>query len=207
MSESHTDQLFAGILQGAHAQAGTILSRAEQDAEMIRDSVDRKIATAVLQEQKAAEKRIQQISRLEESTIRSLNRRHEVSSTERLRKLVLDSVARKMSALVDTPQYRHTLVTWIAEAAVGLGRSEAIVSCSFRERVDESMLREAESLVKRTTGKQIHLTVRDTPLTGQGVEVSSPDGTVAFNNQVATRLIRYERELKELMEGQPCRKE
>lgn len=207
MSENHTDQLFAGILQGAQEQAKTILSRAEQDAEMIRDSVNRKIAAAVLQEQQAGEKRIQQIHKLEESTIRNLNRRHEVSSTERLRKLILESVARKMSALVDTPQYRHTLVSWIAEAVVGLDRSEALVSCSFRERVDESMLREAEALVKRTTGKQVHLKMSDTPLTGQGVEVSSPERTVAFNNQVATRLIRYERELKELMEGQPCRKE
>lgn len=207
MSTGHTDQLFAGILQSAHTQAATILERADQDAQSIRASTEKRIEVAREQERKAGEKRIEQIHKLEESTIRNLERRHEVASSERLRKLILEAISRKMAALVETETYRSTLIGWIAEAAVGLDRGEAVVSCSFRERVDESMLREAEKLVKQTTGKVVKLKVGETPLTGQGVEVSSTDGSVAFNNQVATRLIRHERELKELMEGQPCRKE
>jgi vacuolar-type H+-ATPase subunit E/Vma4 len=63
------------------------------------------------------------------------------------------------------------------------------------------MLQEAREIVKTTTGKDVALQLSKTPLTGQGVEVSTLDGTVAYNNQVATRLLRKERDLKELMEG------
>jgi vacuolar-type H+-ATPase subunit E/Vma4 len=200
------DQLFEGILQSAQNQASSILKKAQEDAQAVKASYDKKIDDAIEQEKRQTEKRLEQISHHEQSSIRNLKRRHEVSRSERLRQLVMDSVSRKMEALRDTPSYGKVLVGWIAEATIGLDREEAVVSCSFKEHVDEQMLREAEAVVLRAVGRKVRLQKDDKPLIGQGIVVSTPDGKVAYNNQVSTRMLRHERDLKELMEGQQCRK-
>jgi vacuolar-type H+-ATPase subunit E/Vma4 len=206
MSSEHTDQLFEGILQSARSEADAIVARGARDAQAVTASYDAKIATAVEQEQKATAKRLDQIARMEESTLRNLQRRHEVSYSERLRSMVIDLVSQQMADLVKKPEYRNVLIGWIAEAAVGLDLPEAQVACSFREHIDEQILHEAEALVKQATGRAVQLRLCDHVLSSQGIEVSSLDGKIAYNNQVATRLIRHERDLKEFMEGQlPCR--
>ncbi|PKL25920.1 MAG: hypothetical protein CVV46_15770 [Spirochaetae bacterium HGW-Spirochaetae-2] len=206
MSTGHTDQLFEGIVQGAQQEAITITERAKRDAEVVRASYTKKVADAIALEQRNTEKQLEQIRRKEESTLRNLERRHTVSHSERLRQAVLENVSRRMTALVGSESYRNIIVGWIAEAAIGLDRAEASVHCSFKEQVDDSMLREAEELVKEHTGRTVVLRFGGATLTAQGVEVASLDGKVAYNNQVATRLIRHERDLKELMEGKTCRK-
>ncbi len=207
MSEEHTDQLFAGIIQAAQAEAATVLERAERDAQAVADSYAKKIADLDAQEKRNTEKRLEQIKRQEESAIRNSERKYHVTQSERLRHLVLERTAERMAALIPHKSYRKVLIGWIAEAAIGLDRSEAKVACSFKEKVDDSMLREAEALIKKAIGKEVALQFAGATLTGQGIEVSSLDGKIAYNNQVATRMIRHDRDLKELMEGQPCRKE
>lgn len=206
MSTGHTDQLFDGIVQGARQEAITISERAKRDAEVVRASYTKKIADAIELEQRNTEKQLEQIRRKEESTLRNLERKHTVSRSERLRQAVLERVSKRMAELVASESYRGVLIEWIAEAAIGLDRGEALVHCSFKEQVDDSMLREAEKLVKEHTGRIVGLRFGGATLTAQGVEVSSLDGKVAYNNQVATRLVRHERDLKELMEGKTCRK-
>lgn len=206
MSTGHTDQLFDGIVQGARQEAITISERAKRDAEVVRASYTKKITDAIELEQRNTEKQLEQIRRKEESTLRNLERKHTVSRSERLRQAVLERVSKRMAELVASESYRGVLIEWIAEAAIGLDRGEALVHCSFKEQVDDSMLREAEKLVKEHTGRIVGLHFGGATLTAQGVEVSSLDGKVAYNNQVATRLVRHERDLKELMEGKTCRK-
>jgi hypothetical protein len=62
------------------------------------------------------------------------------------------------------------LVRWIAEAAIGLDRPEAIVNCSFREQIDADMLRSGERLVKETTGRDVSLHFGGAILTGQALD-------------------------------------
>jgi len=207
MSAEYTDQLFGGILEGAKTDAAAIIDRAENEAKTIQSSYGKKIIVAVEQEKQNLEKQLDQIRRKEESSIRNLKRRYLVSRSERLRTMVLDIIATKMASLVDNDSYRDILVGWIAEATIGLDRSQAQVLCSFKEKVDDEMLREAEALVKKYSGRDVTLKFGGAKLTGQGVEVSSMDGKVAYNNQVATRLVCHERDLKELMEGKSCLKE
>lgn len=204
MNGGQTDQLFEGILESAKIEAANILERSERDAKAVEVTYARKIEQALEQERRLTEQRLAQIRRHEESAIRNLQRHHEVSYGQRLRQVIDELVVQRMAALLQTDDYRKTLVGWIAEATIGLDRSEAIVNYSFRERVDEVMLREAERMVATATGKHVTLRLGGATLTGQGIEVTSVDGKVAYNNQVSTRLIRNERKLKELMEGQPC---
>ena len=207
MSIEHADQLFDGILASARSESEMILGKARQDAQAVRESYDRKIEALKEAELKATEKRLEHIRKMTESTIRNLKRRYAVSHDQQLRTLVISLVSQKMATLVGTEAYRSVLIGWIAEAAIGLNSPEAQVACSFRETLDVQMMREAEDVVRRATGKQVHLRVHDEPLSAQGIEVSTPDGKIAYNNQVSTRLLRHERDLKELMEGLACHKE
>ncbi len=207
MSEPNTKQLFAGIIEAANHEAQAALAKAQEEVELIKASYAQRIEELNHKEEAISAKQINQIKRGEELTMRNLERRYRVSLTQRLRKMVIEETAKEMAALVGTKEYRSVLVEWIAEGAVGLDREEARVNCSFKEKIDEEMLREAEALVKKSVGKEVKLQFGGAVLTGQGVEVASLDGKVAYNNQVATRLIRFERELKELMEGEPCREE
>jgi len=207
MSEPHADRLFDGILQSAREEVASILAQAEQDAEALRQSFAEKAKDAADVEQRRTGKQIQEIERRSESAIRNLQRKHALTHNERLRSRVMQKVSEKMASLIEQESYRRVLVGWIAEAAVGLDRPEAEVACSFKERIDGPLLSEAEELVFKTTGKRVSLSPAATSLTAQGVVVSSIDGKVAYNNQVATRLARHFRSLEELMEGQTCRKE
>lgn len=207
MSEANTKQLFAGIIEAANHEAQAALAKAQEEVELIKASYAQRIEELNHKEEAISAKQINQIKRSEEMTMRNLERRYRVSLTQRLRKMVIEETAKEMAALVGTQEYRSVLVEWIAEGAVGLDREEAQVNCSFREEIDEEMLREAEALVKKSVGKVVKLQFGGAVLTGQGVEVASMDGKVAYNNQVATRLIRFERKLKELMEGEPCHEE
>jgi vacuolar-type H+-ATPase subunit E/Vma4 len=206
MSEKRTEHLFDGILQSAQKESDTILANYKKEAEQLEATYVKKIEQAVQAETKATENRLAQIQRAEESTIRNLQRRHDVSYSQRLRLLVLDLVAKKMENLVDSKRYKEVLIGWIAEAAIGLDQSEAIVNYSFKESVDQTMLDEATKLIKKAIGKDVKLHLGTNSLTSLGIEVTSLDKKVAYNNQVATRLIRHERDLKELMEGHTCRK-
>ena len=71
-----------------------------------------------------------------------------------------------MERLIETKEYRSILIKWIGEAAVGLNLDEAIVNYSFKESVDESMLKEAEQLVKNI-GRDVKLTLGNNNLTSQ----------------------------------------
>ncbi len=207
MSEEATKQLFSGIIEAAHKEAARILKDAANDVETIKSATAQKIKEFNLQEEAATKKRLVQIQRLEESSKRSLERKYRVSLSERLRQKVLAQTAQMMEGEIGKEHYRQVLIEWIGEAAIGLDRDEARVNCSFKEKIDETMLREAEELVKKAIGKKVKLHLGGAILTGQGIEVASLDGKVAYNNQVTTRLIRHDRDLKELMEGEPCHKE
>ncbi|MFA5570106.1 MAG: V-type ATP synthase subunit E family protein [Sphaerochaetaceae bacterium] len=202
----YTDQLFAGILESAKSEATSIIEQAQKDADAIAQSYEKRIADTIALEKKTTNVRLEAIAKVEESTIRNLERKHQVSYSERLRVATLQEVALNMEKLIQTKEYPQILIGWIAEAAIGLDRERAVVHCSFKEKVDEAMLRQAEEIVLKTVGKKVSLTLGSKVLSSQGIEVVSEDGKVAYNNQVATRLVRSERELKELMEGEPCHK-
>ncbi|MFA5514315.1 MAG: V-type ATP synthase subunit E family protein [Sphaerochaetaceae bacterium] len=207
MSEQQTDHLFEGILKSAKAEAAKILASCEVEGKGILGIYEKRLSAATEIEKRQTKIKVEQINRNVESTIRNLQRRHSVSYTQRLRELVLELVAQKMEKLREEDSYRQVLINWIGEAAIALDKEEAVVDYCFKETIDTQMLISAQELIKQATGRSVKLKLGKNRLTSQGVEVVSTDGRVAYNNQVATRLIRLDRQLKELMEGQTCQEE
>ena len=207
MSGLGTNPLLDGIIANAKAESATILERALAEESELSQMYLTKIQEVKDAEQRAMQAQLDEILRKEESALRNTQRKSELQKGDHLWSLVMDSVSRKMGALIDKPSYKDILVHWIAEAVIGLDRDAAIVRCSFKEQVTSEMLEAAQDLVLQNIGRKVTLTFNKEPLSAQGVVVSSVDGKVAYNNQVATRIGRYGRELKDLMEVHTCKLE
>ena len=84
---------------------------------------------------------------------------------------------------------------------------QAKVAYSPKEKVDESMLRQAEKLLMEKTGFQVTLQLDDAPVSGWGVQLSSLDGKVYFNNQLDVRLRRMAKDIKKIIQENTCKAE
>ncbi len=207
MSGLGSNALLDGIIANAKAESTAILDRALAEESEIEQMYSLKIQEVKDAEHRAMQAQLDEILRREESAIRNAQRKSELQKGDHLWSLVMDSVSKKMGALIGQPAYQDVLVHWIAEAAIGLDRDSGVVRCSFKEHVSSEMLNAAQDLVLRKIGRKVTLTFNEEPLVAQGVVVSSVDGKVAYNNQVATRIGRYARELKDLMEVYTCKLE
>jgi vacuolar-type H+-ATPase subunit E/Vma4 len=76
------------------------------------------------------------------------------------------------------------------------------VSASRSERalIDDGLLRRAEERVKELAGMTVRLyQAEEVPGDRQGAVLTSSDGRTAFNNLVGTRLLRKQREVREMI--------
>ena len=104
--------------------------------------------------------------------------------------------------MIREANYRDVLVNWIAEAAIGLDVESAEINASPKELllIGEELLSKAKDKIGKQTSKQITLALSNaSPLESQGVVLTSSDGRIAFNNQVETRLLRKQREIRTMI--------
>jgi vacuolar-type H+-ATPase subunit E/Vma4 len=191
--------LIAGIAQDAAKEAERVLAEAKKAAaERIKGAQDQAAATLQQAESKAEEQAERTRSQTA-SSLRMERRRISLKLREQAVQEVLGRGRRRLTEMVGSPQYREVLLAWIVEGAIGLGAAEATVNASARERIqiDKKMLQEAAVKVKELTGKNVTLAVASgDPLIPQGVVVKAAGGRVEFNNQVATRLLRLQSEIR-----------
>lgn len=184
------------VIEKAHKEAGDILKEAEDKAEKTRE-----------EERKNTKMRLDALSLKEESAVRSLERLRELKNND----AAYNAVQKEVDAYFDSyflkDESRSTLIAWIAEAAYGLGYRQAKVAYSPKEKVDESMLRQAEKLLMEKTGFQVTLQLDDAPVSGWGVQLSSLDGKVYFNNQLDVRLRRMAKDIKKIIQENTCKAE
>ena len=88
------------------------------------------------------------------------------------------------------------------EAAIGLGQPEAAVNASSAELplLDQGLLAEAERRVQALGGRAVRLSrLEGEPLAGQGVVLVGRGGRLTYNNQVSTRLLRRQTEIRKMI--------
>jgi vacuolar-type H+-ATPase subunit E/Vma4 len=115
---------------------------------------------------------------------------------------IMDRVEEKLNSITSDTGYTSVLVNWITEAAIGLDAEAAHVNASEKERtlINDQLLSEVKEKIHTRTGRQVALTLSDTQsLKSQGVVLTAADGRTAFNNQVRTRMLRNEREIRTLI--------
>ena len=115
---------------------------------------------------------------------------------------IADRVKQKLARMKGESKYKSVLVDWITEAAIGLDAESAQINASQKERelVDPELLAKVAKRISEHTGRQMALCLSDAePLNAQGVVLTAADGRTAFNNQVATRMLRRQREIQTLI--------
>lgn len=194
--------LIEGIAQDAEAEGRRLVQEAEKAGAERREATGRQ-AEGILEEarRKAAEQ-AESLRRQAASTAKMQAKRIGLRVREQAARQVLERARARLEELAGTPEYRETLLGWIVEAAVGLGLPEATVNASARELplLDERLLAEAQRRVRELTGRTVSLTKAEgEPLAGQGVVLVGRGGRLAYNNQVSTRLLRRQTEVRKMI--------
>lgn len=197
-------RLLTGIERDARAEAEQIRAEAEKAAAERRKAAEAQ-ALAIREEarRKAAEA-ARGIARQGEQAATVEARRTALRAREQISQRTVAEASKKLAGMVGRPEYRAVLKGWIVEAVLGLNVAEAEVLASGLEmaQIDDELLGEAAAEAARLSGAPVTLRRSAAqPLQGQGVVVTSKDGKTAFNNQVATRLARYQSEVRKLIFG------
>lgn len=194
--------LIEGIAQDAEAEGRRLVQEAEKAGAERREATGRQ-AEGILEEarRKAAEQ-AESLRRQAASTAKMQAKRIGLRVREQAAQQVLERARARLEELAGTPEYRETLLGWIVEAAVGLGLPEATVNASARELplLDERLLAEAQRRVRELAGRTVSLAKAEgEPLAGQGVVLVGRGGRLAYNNQVSTRLLRRQTEVRKMI--------
>ena len=207
---SADNPLINGILEDASQKAKDIVRKAEEECKKIIDEANEKAVKEAELEKRSYSVRLERIEQREESARKNIDRLSELKSLDSAYNLVMKEAEKRLADIVSSADFSRILISWIAEAAIGLDRKEAKVSFSEKAPVDEGILRKAEKLVKKETGADVSLSLDSSRVSSPGVILTSIDGKVSYNNQLDVRMRRYSRDIRRIIQeenaGQNSRK-
>ncbi|MDC7228629.1 MAG: V-type ATP synthase subunit E family protein [Spirochaetales bacterium] len=194
---AENSKLLKGIITQAEIEAAKIISKAESTAEEKFKALDSSLKRIRYETDLKLSEKLAELKKRAESTADSELRRQNLHMREKAHEDIISCFNEKIASLTGTEKYKSFLVKLIAEGAIAVNDDSPVVRCSFREELHEDSLRAAEKLVESETGRHITLSLADKqPLNGQGVVVESANGRIAYNNQITSRLRRFDNDIK-----------
>ena len=200
--EQVDNELIKGIEKDARCEAQGIIAAAEEVAANRHTSGKLQLDSIMKEAQESAKQRVMEIKRNNGSTIVMETRRLRLKLRDRIINQVLGMVKEKLKKMTQNPEYTTVLQDLIVEAAIGLNLDRASVNASEieRDKINGQTIKRAEKELKALTGREIRLEIAlAPPLPGQGIVLTSTDKRIAFNNQVTTRLLRYQSEIRKMI--------
>ena len=200
--EKEKAALIFGIETDAGAEVEKIIREAENQAAEKRKYSEKKIESILNEARNKAEEQAETIKKKIISSVDLEVKRHSMLVRDAVMQDIKVWVEKKLESMTGDTNYRSVLIKWITEAAVGLDAEAAQVNASEKERtlIDDKLLSEAKDRIHTQTGREVTLTLSDTlALKSQGVVLAAADGRTAFNNQVKTRMLRKQREIRMLI--------
>lgn len=194
--------LISGIEADVRAEEEKIIKEAEAQAAEKRKYSEKKIESLLNEAKEKAKEQAQTAKNKIISAAEREVKRSFMHVQDSIVQDIMDRAEKKLRSMTGNEDYRSVLVNWITEAAIGLGAESARINASKEERalIDDRMLSEMARRIQKQTGKQISLTLSDAnPLQSQGVVLTAADGRTAFNNQVRTRMLRKQREIRTMI--------
>ena len=193
----------AAIISGIEADALTegqqIVREAENQAAEKRSYTEKKIESLLGDAQKEATQQAEKVKKKMLSGVELELKRRSMNVRSTVMRDIIGKVENKFDSMIGDGNYRTSLVSWIIEAAIGLDAQSAHINASEKELgfIDDGLISEVTEKVRDKTGKQISLQLsKSPPLKNQGVVLTADDGRTAYNNQVKTRMLRKEREIR-----------
>ena len=193
--------IINGIIAEATREAEELMHQAEQGGAERRDAAAAQGTRLIREAEERAAAQIKTLEHDSATRIPAAKRHISLGMRKKVFDEVMDGVMDRLSKEIHTSAYRDTLIGWITEAAMGLRSEVATVNSSAPERnLLEEILPEAEREIQRVSGNSVKLLISTgSPLTSQGIVLTSQDGKTAFSNQVHTRLTRYQTEIRKLV--------
>jgi len=198
-SSDDRSELISGITLDAKQEAKRIIEDAEKTAADKQMSKEMQIKSIDRDTAKKIEQQVSVIEKNSASAISVEKKRVVLKIREKVINNVVEKVRDIIGEIGKSKDYPEILRGWILDAAIGLGEEEAVINGSAKELeiLSDSFLRETEKRYFDLTGGRIHLVKSDkNPLFAQGVVLTSMNSKTAFNNQVPTRLLRYQAEMR-----------
>lgn len=200
--EKEKAALILGIETDAGAEAEKITSEAENQVAEKRKYSEKKIESILNEAREKAQEQAETVKKKMISSVELEVKRRSMLARDAVMQDIKDRVEKKLESITSDTSYRSVLINWITEAAVGLDAEAAQVNASEKERtlIDDKLLSEVKGRIHTQTGREVTLTLSDAPpLKSQGVVLAAADGRTAFNNQVKTRMLRKQREIRMLI--------
>ncbi len=194
--------LIEGIAQDAQAEAQRLVEEAEKAAAERSQAAAQQTAEILGEARRKSEEQAAGVRRQAASAAKMQTKRIALRVREQAARQVLEQARLRLAQMIGTPEYRQVLLGWIVEAAIGLGLPEATVNASAPELplLEEGLLEEAGRRVRELTGREMRLIrAQGDPLPGQGVVLVGRGGRLAYNNQVSTRLLRRQTEIRKMI--------
>lgn len=198
-AEKGKTELISGIESDARIEEEEIIKEAEKRAAEKRIYSEKKIEALLNDARSEAQKQAEAVMSKMLSAVELELKRHSMSVRSALIQEIMSRVEDKLASMTDDENYRSVLINWIVEAFIGLGVQAAEINASQKERtlIDDRLLSEVKENINLQTNKQAQLKLSDAvPLKSQGVVLTAADGRTAFNNQVRTRILRNQREIR-----------
>jgi vacuolar-type H+-ATPase subunit E/Vma4 len=191
--------IISGIEADGRAEEQEIIREAENQAAEKRKYGEKKIESLLKDANEESRKQAEAVKKKMISSVHLELKRRSLRVRDDVKKEIIDRVEKKLYSMIGGADYRTILINWITEAAIGLDAESARIDTSEKERVfiDEPLISEVTEKIRTKTGRQITLQLSEgLALKSQGVVLTAADGRTAYNNQVKTRMLRKEREIR-----------
>jgi len=196
------EKLIGGIESEAHEEAKVIVSKAEKESKERISDAERQVKSIIANAKKKGEEQSEIVKRKMLSGIGMEVRRRSMAVKDKVLNDIVNRVKERFNQMLHRPEYKDIIIKWIVEAEIGLGKDKAFVNASKKEMdlIDEDILNKAEKKVKEVTGRSVEIKkFQGPPLKFQGIVVISEDRRMAFNNQISTRILRKQTEIRKLV--------
>lgn len=194
--------LISGIEVDARNEEKEIVAEAEKKAQEKRQYAQKKIESLLNDARKEAQEQVATVKKKIISAADFEIKRRSLRVRSMLMQNISNRAMQKLAQMIDDSTYKSVLADWIVEAAIGLDAESAEINASQKERelIDPELLAEVARRISKHTGKQVALNLSEAePLNAQGVVLTATDGRIAFNNQVATRMLRRQRKIQTMI--------
>lgn len=198
---SEKQDVIAGILEQARSEASQIVSDAETTVKVRRETLESRLQRIESDAAERAEREALKIRQKTDAAVAVERRRARLARQQRMYRTVVERVRTRFADMIGSPKYERVLEGWIAEAAIGLEADAATVRVSPSEQdAANRVLDGASDTAARFLGRECRLSLdTDNPTRMQGAVVTSSDGATAYNNQVETRIARFEPEIRSVL--------
>ncbi len=195
-------ELIMGIEQDAKHEAESILAEAGKEADARRKASEVQVASILNEAKNKAQAQADAIMRANKSNISVETRRILLKKRGEIINNIINRVEEKLTQKIKASGYKEILINWIVEAAMGLNTDKAVINASKEELklIDDSVLEKACKRIESFIHKQVEISLgSEGALVAQGVVLYTIDKKMAFNNQIPTRLLRYQSEIRKLI--------